>query len=317
MLTLALFEARAAAGEIVHGRIERPDDSTRVAVELVRVEHSPVGAFSYRVAGAEPDSDGSFALAVPDDAPPDVVGSECSLQYAIRAVARRDEVRQPVSIAAEQTVARPTLPEQLELSERAALSERLVASFSGRRMHVELSDADLRGGGRIEGRIHLDRAPASGRLLATVRCIESWRVSPRPGRLVLMSRANAIPLWRQRVCFEHGLELESLDDAHWRAFSFDASRRAAARGRGALDRLALRGRGAALRPDRPRRPRPASHRSPRESTCSRAPARIARRSARGRAAHRASALVAVEVAARSPSRAPARGTRPTRRASRR
>ena len=221
MLTLALFEARAAAGEIVHGRIERPDDSTRVAVELVRVEHSPVGAFSYHVAGAELDSDGSFGLAVPDDAPPDVVGSECSLQYAIRAVAGRDEARQPVSIAAEQAVARPTLPEQLDLSERAALSERLVASFSGRRMHVELSDAELRGGGRIEGRIHLDRAPASGRLLATVRCIESWRMSPRPGRLVLMSRANAIPLWRQRVSFEHGLELESLDDAHWRAFSFE------------------------------------------------------------------------------------------------
>ena len=48
-----------------------------------------------------------------------------------------------------------------------------------------------------------------------------WRMSPRPGRLVLMSRANAIPLWRQRVSFEHGLELESLDDAHWRAFSFE------------------------------------------------------------------------------------------------
>jgi hypothetical protein len=88
-------------------------------------------------------------------------------------------------------------------------------------MHVELSDADLRGGGRIGGRIHVDRAPASGRLVATVRCIESWRMSPRPGRVVLMSRANTIPLWRQRVSFEECLELESLDDAHWRAFSFE------------------------------------------------------------------------------------------------
>ena len=68
MLTLALSEARAAAGEIVQGRVERPDDSTRVAVELVRVEHSPVGAASYHVASAELDGDGSFALAVPDDA---------------------------------------------------------------------------------------------------------------------------------------------------------------------------------------------------------------------------------------------------------
>lgn len=221
MLTLALSEARAAAGEVVQGRVERPDDSTRVAVELVRVEHSPVGAASYHVASAELDGDGSFVLAVPDDAPPDVIGSECSLHYAIRAVAGRDEVRQPVAVAEEHAVVRPTLPEQLDLSERAALSERLVASFSGRRMHVELSDAELRGGGRIEGRVHVHRAPAGGRLVASVRCIESWRMSPRPGRLVLMSRANAIPLWRQRVTFEHWLELEPLDDAHWRAFSFD------------------------------------------------------------------------------------------------
>jgi hypothetical protein len=225
MLALALSEARAAAGEIVHGRVECPDQSTRVAVELVRVEHSPVGAASYHVATAEPADDGGFALAVPDAAPPDVQGGECSLHYAVRAVAGRDEVRQAMAVAADPGVARPSLPEQLELGERAALSERLVASFPGRRMHVELSDADLRGGGHIEGRVHLDRAPASGRLLAGVRCIESWRVSPRPGRLVLMSRANAIPLWRQRVCYEEWLELESLDDAHWRAFSFDLPER--------------------------------------------------------------------------------------------
>jgi hypothetical protein len=116
---------------------------------------------------------------------------------------------------------RPSLPEQLEPSERAALSERFVASFSGRRMHLELSYADLRGGGRIEGRAHVDRAPARGALLAFVRCIESWRVSPRPGRWVLHGRANAIPIWRQELWFEEHAELEPLDGAHWRAVSFD------------------------------------------------------------------------------------------------
>jgi hypothetical protein len=220
MLALALSEARAVAGEIVHGRVSRPDASTRVAVELMRVEHSPAGAASYRVADAVLETDGSFALAVPDLAPPDVAGGECSLYHVIRAVAGRAEAREAFVVAPDHAIVRPLLPEQLELGERAALSERLVASFAGRRMHVELSDADLRGGGRVEGRVHLDRAPAGGRLLASVRCVESWRVSPRPGRLVLMSRANAIPLWRHRVCFEECVELESLDDAHWRAFSF-------------------------------------------------------------------------------------------------
>jgi hypothetical protein len=220
MLALALSEARAAAGEIVHGRVERPDESTHVAVELMRVEHSPAGAASYHVASAELENDGSFALAVPDLAPADVAGGECSLHYVIRAIAGRDEARRAFQIAPEHGVTRPSLPEQLEFSDRSALSERLVASFPGRRMHIELSDADLRGGGFVEGRVHLDRAPAEGRLVASARCIESWRVSPRPGRLVLMSRANAIPLWRHRVCFEESLELESLDDAHWRGFSF-------------------------------------------------------------------------------------------------
>jgi hypothetical protein len=117
-------------------------------------------------------------------------------------------------------VIRTSLPEQLDLAERAALSERFVASFSGRRMHVELAHADLCGGGRIEGRVHVDRAPAPGRLVASVRCVESWRVTPRPGRWILQSRGNQIPLWRHSVWFEEQAELEPLDGAHWRAFAF-------------------------------------------------------------------------------------------------
>lgn len=116
---------------------------------------------------------------------------------------------------------RPSLPEQLDPAERAALSERFVASFSGRRMHIELSRADLHGGGSIEGRAHVDRAPARGRLLAAVRCIESWRVTPRPGHWILQNRGNGIPMWRHETLFEEHAELESLESAHWRQFSFD------------------------------------------------------------------------------------------------
>ena len=116
---------------------------------------------------------------------------------------------------------RPSLPEQLDPGSRAALADRLIASFAGRRMHVELAHAELRGGGRIEGRVHVDREPARGRLVAIVRCVESWRVSPRPGRWILQSRANAIPMWRHEVWFEQRRELESLDNANWRGFAFD------------------------------------------------------------------------------------------------
>jgi hypothetical protein len=118
-------------------------------------------------------------------------------------------------------VIRPSLPEQLDPAERAALSERFVASFAGRRIHVELAHAELRGGGRIEGRAHVDRSPARGRLVASVRCIESWRVTPRPGHWILQSRTNGIPLWRHETWYEDRSELEPLDAAHWRAFAFD------------------------------------------------------------------------------------------------
>jgi hypothetical protein len=118
-------------------------------------------------------------------------------------------------------VIRPSLPEQLGPAERAALSERFVASFAGRRMHLELAHADLRGGGRIQGRVHVDRSPAPGRLRATVRLLESWRVTPRPGRWILQSRANGLPLWRHSIWFEAHTELEPVDAAHWRGFAFD------------------------------------------------------------------------------------------------
>jgi hypothetical protein len=112
------------------------------------------------------------------------------------------------------------IPES-DIGVRAALSERLVSSFPGRRMHLELSLAELYGGGRIAGRVHRDRDVAPGALVARVRCIESWRASPRPGRWLLMSRTRAIPVWRQVVRFEEATELEAFDEAHWRGFSFD------------------------------------------------------------------------------------------------
>jgi hypothetical protein len=107
-----------------------------------------------------------------------------------------------------------------DIGVRAALSERLVSSYPGRMLHIELAIAELHGGGRIEGRVHRDGTPATGSLVVRVRCIESWRVSPRPGRWLLMGRAQAIPVWRQEVCFEESRELDSLEGVHWLGFAF-------------------------------------------------------------------------------------------------
>jgi hypothetical protein len=99
MLTLALHEAEAAAGEVVHGRVGRPTGSAPVAVELVRLEHSPIGVTSCFVTDAELQDDGTFELLVPDRAPPDVDGDLCSLHYVVRAVSGRDEVRTPFVVS--------------------------------------------------------------------------------------------------------------------------------------------------------------------------------------------------------------------------
>jgi hypothetical protein len=108
----------------------------------------------------------------------------------------------------------------LDIGVRAALTERLVSSFPGRRMHIELSTAELHGGGRIRGRVHRDRDSAGGALVVTVRCVESWQKLPGAGRWLPATRPQ-LPVWRQEVRYEDSLPLEPLDDAHWRGFAFD------------------------------------------------------------------------------------------------
>ena len=98
MLELVLSEARATAGSVVHGRVRTSDEPTPVAVDLVRIERSPAGFATYRVVRAELADDGTFTLVVPDEAPPDVSGRECSLLYAVRAVAGAEEARAAFSV---------------------------------------------------------------------------------------------------------------------------------------------------------------------------------------------------------------------------
>jgi hypothetical protein len=99
MLELALSEARAAAGTVVHGCVHAPGVTVPVVVELMRLERSPSGSTTYRVARAETADDGTFELIVPEQAPPDVEGRDCSLHYTLRAFAGPDEVREAFSVA--------------------------------------------------------------------------------------------------------------------------------------------------------------------------------------------------------------------------
>ena len=63
-------------------------------------------------------------------------------------------------------------------AERHALAMRLVGDFEARRFHVELSTAELVGGGTIAGRVHRDRELAAGPIVVRARCVEAWREAP-------------------------------------------------------------------------------------------------------------------------------------------
>jgi hypothetical protein len=75
--------ARSAPGEPIRGGVT-PGPGVW-AVDLVRVEASPAATLEFTAASVLPCSDGSFALPVPEDAPPTVAGRQCSLTWRVRA----------------------------------------------------------------------------------------------------------------------------------------------------------------------------------------------------------------------------------------
>ena len=122
---------------------------------------------------------------------------------------------------------------------------RLVGDYEARRFHVELSTAELGGGGTIAGRVHRDRELAAGPIVVRARCMEAWREAPPRVPIVPATRSMQLPRWHERTLWSSELVLDGLADAHWAAFEFALPARSAARRRGALGRLALRDRGAA------------------------------------------------------------------------
>src|SRR4051795_7290748 len=106
----------------------------------------------------------------------------------------------------------------LSEAERQALAMRLVGDYEARRFHVELSTAQLTGGGTIAGRVHRDRELAAGPIVVRTRCIEAWREAPP--RLPLVSAKNSmrVPRWHDHTLWSQEVVLDGLADAHWAPF---------------------------------------------------------------------------------------------------
>jgi hypothetical protein len=105
-------------------------------------------------------------------------------------------------------------------AERHALAMRLVGDFEARRFHVELSSAELVGGGTISGRVHRDRELAAGPIIVRARCSEVWREAPPRVPIVPANRAMRLPRWHERTLWSEELVLDDLSEARWAGFTF-------------------------------------------------------------------------------------------------
>jgi hypothetical protein len=187
---------RYTAGETLTGRVAGVRDGASVA--LLRAERRPRGERAFIAARGEAGPDGTFALAVPDQALPTAAGARCSLAYRVHA----GEVSAAVEIGA---AARPHLDDP-----RRCRADRLIPNWDARRFHIEVSDAALEGGGRIAGRVHRHGRWRGGTLTIDVSCRESWRLPPRSAR--------GVPGWGSSWLWRHIQRLEVDPSATWIPF---------------------------------------------------------------------------------------------------
>ncbi len=203
---LRLDGHEAAPGEIVRGCVEGGAE----AVRLLRVETSPPGPVMTLIDRAAPDAAGAFELTVPEVTAPTFHTRSCAISYVVRAGGDRRRATDPVA----DVVVRGRL-DHVSLGESVPTHDRMIARFDARHFHLELVEADMQGGGRISGRVHLDRGDPPPMVTASVRCDEVWRVD----RVVRNLRRPL--LWQSEELWRDGRELEWPDDQRWLAFAID------------------------------------------------------------------------------------------------
>ncbi len=193
-------------GELIHGRVSAGTPEVR----LIRYEISPAGTVPVVLTRTSPAEDGSFELEVPGNVAPTFHSTSCRLTYGVRAGSKRRSRSDPV---VDVTVVSPLV--HVALCESEPLHDRMIARFDARHFHLELSEADVQGGGRVAGRVHLDRGDPPPVVKVTARCEEVWRID----RMSLNLKRP--PLWRYEGLWQERHELEWPVDQRWIAFSFD------------------------------------------------------------------------------------------------
>ena len=190
---------------LVHGLSEPAD------VTLLRIENCPSGRLATPISSCNLAPNGGevpFELPIPLATPPPVTGPHCRLSFAVRARSpvsgrRRGQVLVPVEISGGE---RP-------VHETSSHHDRVIASFPARHFHIELADAVLEGGGRIQGRVHVADG-ATRQVEVTVRCDEWWRINFR------FRHHRQPPLWRNESLWQDELSLDCEPDRRWHPFAF-------------------------------------------------------------------------------------------------
>jgi hypothetical protein len=210
MVRTAIPELVVAAGEagpggLIHGSVSGDPEELR----LIRFEGSPAGTVPVVLSRSPPGPDGEFELVVPENAAPSFASTCCSITYGVRAGSKRRSRTDPVVTV---PVVAPLV--HVAMAESGPLHDRMIARFDARHFHLELSHADVQGGGRIAGRVHLDRGDAPPVVTVTARCEEVWRIDR------LSINLKRPPLWNYEGLWQERRELEWPLGQHWVGFDF-------------------------------------------------------------------------------------------------
>jgi hypothetical protein len=189
------------AGGTLTGRVAGA--AARGPVVLLRYEERPRGERAFAVARAGAVApDGTFSIAVPDAALPTATGARCALFHVVRAGAPGEVAEAPVVV---RTGATPHLDDR-----GRCRIDRLIPNWDARHFHIEVTDAALRGGGRLAGRVHRDGPWRDGAMTLDVGCRESWRLPPRSAR--------SVPGWGAGWLWRHIARLDIDRHANWAPF---------------------------------------------------------------------------------------------------
>jgi hypothetical protein len=164
-----------------------------------------------RLAVAEADGAGEFALQLPASAAPSARGEECAVAYVVRTVPQR---RRPAEDVSDVVVSGRLEAGRLE--ETAPLPDRMIARFDARRFHIELTEVDVQGGGQVAGRVHLHAGETAAGIEITCRCLEAWRTNGRGW----VRNLRHPPLWRTVCIWSQSAPTEWPAGQHWAAFRF-------------------------------------------------------------------------------------------------